>query len=68
MNEYLKVLLECHKHPKAFQSDYARQYASYIAEAASRGHISCVLNGLPTVRWYVTTEGLKFLNDNGMEV
>lgn len=68
MSEYLKVLLECHKHPKAFQSDYARYCAGYIAEAASRGHITSVINGLPTARWYVTAEGLKFLQDNGMEV
>lgn len=68
MDKYLKLLLEVHAHPKAFQSDYARYNAYLIAEAASRGHITSVVNGIPVGRWYVTTEGLLFLQHNGIEV
>lgn len=40
MSEYLKVLAAIKGCPKSFQSNYVRNNAALVAEAASRGHIS----------------------------
>ena len=47
------------------QSDFAREHAFIIAEAASRGHISSVLSGAATNSWYVTANGFKLLKKEG---
>lgn len=66
MNEYLKVLATIKSCPKSFQSNYVRQYSSLVAEAASRGHISCIgVNGSNVGAWEITTEGTNFLNKHG---
>lgn len=40
MSEYLKVLAAIKGCPKSFQSNYVRNNAALVAEAASRGHIA----------------------------
>lgn len=67
MYKYLKVLRVIYECPRALQSDFARQEAFTIAEAASRGHISSLVLGEPRNYWYITTRGLEFLEEN-MEV
>lgn len=67
MYRYLKTLQAVYECPKALQSDFARANAFYIAEAASRGHITSIVFGEPTNIWYVTPRGLVFLSEN-MEV
>jgi hypothetical protein len=47
------------------QSDFARENAFIIAEAASRGHISSVLSGTATNSWYVTIKGFTLLKKEG---
>lgn len=46
MGDYLAVIFEIFMKPKHFQSDFARQHSSLIAEAASRGHITSVIHGM----------------------
>lgn len=65
MNQYLKTLYEIYKEPKFLQSDFARYNAKSVAEAASRGHITCVLAGIATNKWYVTISGAELLNSYG---
>lgn len=62
MSDYLKVLQAIKSCPKTFQSNYVRNNASLVAEAASRGHISCLsADGRNTGAWEVTGEGIRFL-------
>ena len=68
MNEYIKLIKEILFQPRAFQSDYCRYNAYLVAEAASRGHISCVVQGERKNRWYVTKKGLGFLRHHNIEV
>lgn len=66
MNEYLKVLAHIKNNPITFKSNYARERASLIAEAASRGHLTCLnSSGLNCKCWCISTSGTKFLNKNG---
>ena len=63
MGNYLKVLRTIKSFPKSFQSNYARENAALIAEAASRGHLSCLdAQGRNTYVWEVTTGGVIFLS------
>lgn len=64
MNHYLEVLnYVYHSHPTT-KSNFARYHATLIAEACSRGHITTVICGVAFDRWYVTGDGLKFIEDN----
>lgn len=66
MSEYLKVLATIKSCPKSFQSNYVRVNAVLVAEAASRGHISCLtVGGRNGGAWEVTARGVKFLKANG---
>lgn len=66
MSDYLKVLLTLKSCPKSFQSNYVRNNAALIAEAASRGHISCLSGaGRNAGVWEVTASGIAFLAMNG---
>lgn len=66
MSEYLKILAAIKSCPKTFQSNYARQYAHLIAEAASRGHLSCLSSdGRNNGAWEVTTSGIIFMSIHG---
>lgn len=66
MSEYLKVLAHIKSCPKTFQSNYVRNYADLVAEAASRGHISCLgVDGRNNGAWEVTATGVKFLKAMG---
>lgn len=66
MNDYIKVLQAIKSFPKSFQSNYVRNHAHLVAEAASRGHISCLsTSGINTGVWEVTTSGVFFLSSMG---
>lgn len=66
MSEYLKVLAAIKGCPKSFQSNYARNNASLVAEAASRGHISALsVDGRNSGAWEITASGTEFLHTNG---
>lgn len=65
MNSYLKVLYEIYTKPRNLQSDFARYNAQLVAEAASRGHISCIIAGVATNKWYITIGGAEFLKKAG---
>lgn len=52
--------------PRTYQSNYARNNAMFVAEAASRGHISCLdgrARGMGT--WNITHSGTNFLHEHG---
>lgn len=61
MNHYLQVLLHIRMTPQKFQSDFSRAQARFIAEAASRGHVSCLRGGVNCGEWYVTDAGVYFM-------
>lgn len=42
MNKYFNFLKYIDKNKPKFQSDFCRKNAKLIAEAASRGHITCL--------------------------
>lgn len=66
MSEYLKVLAGIKSCPKSFQSNYVRNNSALVAEAASRGHISCLtMSGRNGGAWEITASGTKFLKVNG---
>lgn len=66
MSEYLKVLAALKQCPKSFQSNYVRNNSAIVAEAASRGHISCLtVNGRNAGAWEVTSSGVRFLKKMG---
>lgn len=66
MSDYLKVLLGIKSCPKSFQSNYVRNNAALIAEAASRGHISCLTGaGRNAGAWEITAAGTHFLSEHG---
>lgn len=66
MNDYIKVLQAIKGCPKTFQSNYVRNNASLVAEAASRGHISCLgADGRNQGAWEVTALGALFLQSMG---
>lgn len=65
MNNYLKVLWEIYSEPRFLQSDHARYNAKFIAEAASRGHITSIIGGVATNKWYITVGGMLILNEAG---
>lgn len=66
MSEYLKLLSAFKHYPRAFQANYCRHNANLVAEAASRGHITCLdAKGRSLGVWEITAQGTKFLNQNG---
>ena len=65
LNKYLETLCKMMQKQYRLQSDFARENAFLIAEAASRGHISSVLSGTATNSWYVTAKGFKLLKKEG---
>lgn len=66
MSDYLKVLQAIKSCPKSFQSNYVRNNASLVAEAASRGHISCLTTGGRNAGlWEITASGVMFLDEMG---
>lgn len=68
MGQYLEMLKDILFRPKHFQSDFCRYNAALVAEAASRGHISSVVQGAPKGKWFITKAGLEMLEDNNVEV
>lgn len=62
MNNYLQVLKYIHANPQTFQSNHFRGNAGYYAEAASRGHISSMENGINVGKWRITASGLSFVS------
>ena len=66
MSEYLRVLAALKSCPKSFQSNYVRNNSALVAEAASRGHISCLsVDGRNAGAWEVTGAGVLFLTKMG---
>lgn len=68
MNNYIQVLRHIQYEPQTFQSNHFRGNASFYAEAASRGHISCLDGGRNTGKWRVTSSGAMFLSIYGGSV
>lgn len=64
MHKYLMLLGYIEAHSPKLQSDFCRYTAKLIAEAASRGHITCFLYGKPTNKWRLTMDGLELYNSN----
>lgn len=62
MHKYLLFLGYIDAHTPKLQSDFCRYKAKLVAEAASRGHITCFCFGKPTNKWHLTTEGLELYN------
>lgn len=65
LNKYLDMLCQMMQKQYTLQSDFARENAFMVAEAASRGHISSVLSGTATNAWYVTAKGFNLLKKEG---
>jgi len=66
MNDYLKLLATIKGCPKSFQSNYARNNAALVAEAASRNHLSALsADGRNNGAWEVTALGVSFLMLHG---
>ena len=66
MNEYLKVLNSIRQQVTTIKSNFSREYASLIAEASSRGHLTCLsANGRNCGVWQISSKGMKFLKQNG---
>lgn len=66
MSEYLKVLAAIKGCPKTFQSNYVRNNAALVAEAASRYHISCLTaDGRNGGAWEITALGTSYLKTYG---
>ena len=64
MNHYLETLMFIRFNPLKFQADFARSHARHIAEASSRGHITCVQNGINAGHWMLSDFGHSFLQLN----
>ena len=62
MNHYLEILNYIRLTQPKLKADFVRLEAYLVAEAASRGHITTVVAGRAAHRWYITQEGIKFLN------
>lgn len=64
MHKYLMFLGYIDVHPPKLQSDFCRYKAKLVAEAASRGHITCFCFGKPTNKWHLTAEGFELYNSS----
>ena len=63
---YLLLLYQIFCDPITLQSNLARREAFYIAEAASRGHLTSLVDKtIATNKWYVTSLGKKLLKKEG---
>ena len=58
MHKYLMFLGYIDVHTPKLQSDFCRYNSKLVAEAASRGHITCFWFGKPINKWHLTAEGL----------
>lgn len=65
LNKYLTTLFKLMIHQYTLQSDFARQNAFIIAEAASRGHITSILSGVAQNSWFITNKGCELLKKEG---
>lgn len=61
MNSLLAVIKKLQKEPKTFQSDWARSNAYALAEAVSRGYVTCLQAGVNTGKWMATAEGINLV-------
>lgn len=60
----LEVVQEAHRYGFTCKSDFARRQAAYVAMAASLQLISTkVTNGIYSLEWRPTVQGLMFLNE-----
>lgn len=58
MHKYLMFLGYIDVHTPKLQADFCRYNSKLVAEAASRGHITCFWFGKPINKWHLTAEGL----------
>jgi hypothetical protein len=66
MDEYLKFLFQIKMEPRTFKSNFARDHASLVAEAASRGHLTCLNGaGINSGLWVLTSRGTRLLKQHG---
>lgn len=65
MNEYLSFLYDVMMKKRKLQSDFARENAMFVAEAASRGHISSIICGEAKNSWFLTGKGYELLKSSG---
>lgn len=66
MDKYLGFLEEIKRYPRTYQSNYARNNAMYVAEAASRGHITCLDGRARSMgAWHITASGTELLHTHG---
>lgn len=66
MDSYLAFLVSIMRMPRTFQSNHARNSAKLVAEAASRGHITCLCGKAKnTGVWQITSTGTKLLKEYG---
>lgn len=59
MHKYLMFLGYIDVHTPKLQSDFCRYNAKLVAEAASRGHITCFWFDKPINKWQLTAEGFE---------
>lgn len=64
MHKYLMCLGYIDLYSPKLQANFCRNKARFIAEAASRGHITSFWFGRPTNKWHLTAEGLELYNSN----
>lgn len=63
------IILEAYTRSFAVQSDFARQYATYVAMAASMGLISTkVHQDIYSGEWRPTVKGLTWLEKRGVSL
>lgn len=66
MDQYLAFLDSIKRMPRTFQSNYARNNASLVAEAASRGHVTCLDGKAKSMgTWNITSSGVQLLKEWG---
>lgn len=66
MDEYLRFLFLVNREPRTFKSNFARENAVLVAEAASRGHLTALDGcGVCAGHWQVTSRGVRLLKKFG---
>jgi hypothetical protein len=66
LDEYLKFLFRIKMAPSTFKSNLARDFASFVAEASSRSHITCLNGaGINSGMWLITAQGHQLLKRHG---
>jgi hypothetical protein len=59
-NRVATTCLAAYQHPLSIQGDAAREYAPYVAAAASLGYLTTATEGGFGRKWRITEKGLRF--------